>query len=122
MNADIIKNLQQQLEKELKEVEAELSSIGQVNPSNPKDWEAVPDKMDVLSSDSNEVADSIESYEENTAILKQLEIRLNEIKSALDRLKSETFGKCRICQKEIEIKRLNANPAATTCLTHKDQV
>lgn len=117
----MIKNFRQKLEIELKEVETELQSIGQINPSNPKDWEAVPDKMDILSSDSNEVADGIESYEENTAILKQLEIRLNEIKNALERIKNGAFGKCRICQKEIEIERLNANPAATTCLAHKEQ-
>ena len=54
------------LRSELATVEKELQSIGQKSASNPADWEAKPDKMDTMASDSNEVADSIESYEENT--------------------------------------------------------
>lgn len=108
------------LQKELDELEAELRSVGRINPENPKDWEAVPDKMDIVTADPNEVADSIESYEGNTAILKQLEIRLNEIKDAQKRMSDGTFGICSVCGKPIEEKRLEANPAATTCLAHKD--
>lgn len=106
------------LESELAEVEAELRSVGHVNPKNPADWEAQPDKMDVLTADQNEVADSIESYEENTAILKQLEIRLNEIKAALGRISDGSFGSCSVCGKAIDEKRLEANPAASTCTQH----
>jgi RNA polymerase-binding transcription factor DksA len=58
--------------------------------------------MDILSSDDNEVADSIESYEENTAILKQLEIRFNELKDALERIKNGNYGLCKKCQNPIE--------------------
>lgn len=106
---------------ELKELEGELRSVGRVNPENPKDWEPVPDRLDIVKADPNEVADSIESYEGNTAILKQLEIRLNEIKAAQKRIQDGTYGVCSVCQKPIEEKRLEANPAAMTCLEHKDQ-
>ena len=106
------------MKEELAIVEKELKGIGRKNPTNPKDWEAVPDKMDILSSDSNEVADSIESYEENTGILKQLEIRYNEINSAIDKIKKGSYGLCDIDQKPIEVERLEANPAATTCIKH----
>ncbi|MDP2630951.1 MAG: TraR/DksA C4-type zinc finger protein [Candidatus Uhrbacteria bacterium] len=106
------------LSKELTVVENELRSVGRVNPTNPKDWEPVPDKMDTLAADSNEVADTIESYEENSAILKQLEIRLNEIKEALKKIDNGSYGKCRICDALIDEKRLEANPAANTCQAH----
>ncbi|MCR4311340.1 MAG: hypothetical protein NUV54_02115 [Candidatus Taylorbacteria bacterium] len=111
-------HFKEKLSEELALVEKELQSIGQKNPSNPDDWEAKPDVMDTLASDSNEVADSIESYEENTAILKQLEIRFNEIKRAIERLEAGTYGLCEIDQAPIEVARLEANPAATTCLEH----
>jgi len=120
MDKNLEQKLKEKLEQELKNVEKELRSIGRVNPNNPADWEAVPDRMDKLAADPNEVADSIESYEENTAILKQLEIRLNEIKDALARMNAGTYGVCRICGKHIEPERLEANPAATTCLTHRE--
>ncbi len=106
------------LEEERAQVESELASIGRINPSNPKDWEAVPDKLDIMAADPNEVADGIESYEENTAILKQLEIRVNEIKAALERIEKGVYGLCSVCGDPIDLRRLEANPAATTCLKH----
>ncbi len=112
------KKFQALLEKELAALEKELKSIGRKNPSNPADWEAKPDKMDVMPADSNEVADSIESYEENTGILKQLEIRYNEVKNALVKIKKGAYGLCEVDQKPIEPERLAANPAAARCEKH----
>lgn len=109
---------QKKLEKELGELEAELRSVGQINPDNPQDWEAKPADMDILKSDSNEVADNIEEFEENSAILKQLEIRLNEVKAALKKIKEGKFGKCEVGGEPIEADRLEANPAAATCKKH----
>ena len=113
-----IKKFEEKLRAELAVVEKELQSVGQINPSNPADWEAKPDKMDTMASDSNEVADSIESYEENTGILKQLEIRFNEIKKALEGVEKGTYGICETGGEHIEEERLDANPAAATCIKH----
>ncbi|MDO8483229.1 MAG: hypothetical protein Q7S86_05435 [bacterium] len=113
-----IKHFEDKLRSELDIVEKELKTVGRRNPSNPADWEAKPDKMDVMPADSNEVADAIESYEENTGILKQLEIRFNEIKGALERIGGGTFGLCEVDKQPIEADRLEANPAATTCKAH----
>ncbi|MEK7574793.1 MAG: TraR/DksA family transcriptional regulator [Patescibacteria group bacterium] len=113
-----IKHFEGLLKNELSILEQELKSIGQRNPRNPADWEAKPDLMDTMPADSNEVADSIESYEENTGILKQLEIRFNEVKKALERTKNGTYGLCEVDREPIETKRLEANPAATTCTKH----
>jgi len=113
-----IKHFEEKLKAELGIVEKELRTVGQRNPSNPADWEAKPDKMDVMPADSNEVADTIESYEENTGILKQLEIRFNEIKKAIDKISNGTYGVCEVSGEPIEPERLEANPAATTCKIH----
>ncbi|MDD5050571.1 MAG: TraR/DksA C4-type zinc finger protein [Candidatus Pacebacteria bacterium] len=106
------------LEKELSLLESELKTVGRKNPDNPKDWQPTPTDLNTLQSDENEVADSIETFEENTAILKDLEIRYNEVKSALQRIAQGTFGKCSVCKLPIEAKKLEANPAATTCIKH----
>lgn len=108
------------LKKELGTLEKELKTVGRRNPNNPADWEAKPDAMDVMPADSNEVADAIESYEENTGILKQLEIRYNEVKGALAKIADGTYGVCEVSGEPIESARLEANPAATTCLAHMD--
>ena len=112
------KHFEEKLKAELGIVEKELKTVGRKNPSNPADWAGEPDKKDVMAADSNEVADSIESYEENTGILKQLEIRFNEIKKALEKIENGTFGLCETCQQPIEAERLEANPAAVTCKQH----
>jgi len=106
------------LETELEKVEQELKTVGRRNPKNPADWEATPAVMDIDKADENEVADSIEEYEDHTGILKQLEIRFNEIRVALEQIENGTFGTCSICDNPIEADRLTANPAATTCKAH----
>jgi len=112
------KKFEELLKNELQVLENELKKIGRKNPSNQSDWEPVPEKMDISSADDNEVADNIEAFEENTAILKQLEIRYNEIKGALEKIKNGKYGICEIGGEEIEEKRLEANPAATSCVKH----
>ncbi len=106
------------IQTELEKVEEELKSVGRQNPKNPSDWEATPAVMDVDKADENEVADSIEEFEDHTAILKQLEIRFNELKDGLVRIEKGTFGSCSVCNSPIEEERLNANPAASTCKQH----
>jgi RNA polymerase-binding transcription factor DksA len=113
MNTNTYKD---KLEQELSELESELQSVGRVNPENPGDWEPRPADQDILASDPNELGDKFDQYEENTAILKPLEIRYNKIKSALQKIESGSgFGVCEICGKEIESDRLGADPAAPTC-------
>jgi RNA polymerase-binding transcription factor DksA len=112
------KHFEELLQVELATVEKELKTVGQKNPTNPADWEAKPSPAGVTSADPNDVADNIESYEENTAILKQLEIRYNEIKEALKKIGDETYGICAVGGEKIETERLEANPAATTCKKH----
>ena len=115
MNTDHFKKL---LETELIKVEGELKSVGRRNPNNPNDWEATPKAFQADSADRMEVADSIDDYEDNTAILKDLEIRYNEIKTALEKIDAGTYGTCTVCKQPIDPKRLEANPAAATCVEH----
>ena len=115
-------HFKKKLEEEKLLLEQEMEKVGRINPDNPSDWEATPtlgDK-DTSSADENTVADSIEEYEDNTAIVNTLEKRYNDIKSGLDKIKHGTYGICQVCQKEIEVDRLEANPSARTCKEHID--
>lgn len=96
----------------------ELATIGQKNPSNTADWEAKPTNLDADSADENETADTLEEFEGNSAVLKQLEIQLLEVESALGKIEAKTYGKCNVCGKDIPEERLIANPAALTCIEH----
>ncbi len=106
------------LEAELKVLETELATVGRKNPTDSTDWEAIEPDMDMDKADDNVVADGIEEYENNRGILDQLETRLNEVKSALNKIEKGTYGICEISGQPIEEDRLEANPAARTCKAH----
>ena len=106
------------LEKEFKLLEKDLKTVGRVNPENPKDWQAIPPETGNMGAEPEELAEKMEAYEENTAVLKELEIKYNEVKEALARTYDGTFGHCITCKKEIEDDRLEANPSAKTCKEH----
>ena len=103
-------------EKEL--VEKELATVARKNPSNPRDWEPVAADRGGAPSDFDETAEKIESFEENVALVRQLEARLTEIRDALERIENGTYGRCATCGNAIEAERLGANPAAKTCKQH----
>ena len=106
------------LETEKKTLETELATVGRRNPAHPNDWEPVSSERDSAPPDRDEAAEKIESFEENTAIVRQLEARLQEVSAALERIENGSYGHCTTCGKEIEGGRLEANPAATTCKSH----
>lgn len=110
----------EKLQKEEKNLLEQLKTVGRVNPDNPRDWEPIPGEKDDGTADKNDFADSIEEYEENTAILKQLEIELNEVKDALKRIEKGTYGVCEVGGEKISKERLEANPSAKTCKEHAE--
>lgn len=116
-----IKYYKEKLERELKLLEEELQTVGRRNPDNPADWEATADnKMNKgHNPNQDEISDNIEEYETRSAILKDLEIRFNNVKNALARIADNKYGLCETCGKEIEKERLEANPAARNCIEHK---
>lgn len=108
----------EKLEEELFLIERELNEVGRKNPDNEMDWEAEPADLGGDHADDSEIADKIEEYEENTAVLKDLEIRYNDIKDALNKIEEGKYGICEVCGVQIEEDRLIANQAARTCKKH----
>lgn len=109
------------LETERDTLRRELESIAKRNPDNPKDWEAKGAALDIQQADQNERADAIEEYEINAGMLKNIEVRYNEVKAALKRIEDGTYGVCEVGGEPIESDRLEANPAATTCKAHMNE-
>ncbi len=118
MTPQKIEHFKKMLTDEKTLLEKELSSIGQINPDNAKDWQALPPEGEISRSEHEELAEKIETYEENTAVLKQLEIKYNEVNAALDRIGKGTYGTCTVGGELIEEERLEAIPSATTCKAH----
>jgi RNA polymerase-binding transcription factor DksA len=117
-NALDIKHFQIKLEAEKARLESELSEVGRQNPHIKGDWEVSAPNMDTLPSDKNEVADKIEEFEQRGLILDELETEYNEVLNALNRIQNNTYGTCNICNETIPPKRLEAYPAAHSCIKH----
>jgi DnaK suppressor protein len=111
-------HFKRRLESEKTELEQELAKVGRKNPDNPSDWEATPAERDPSQADENIVADSISDFEGNNAVVNTLETRLKDVRSGLDKIKHGVYGLCQVCKQEIEVDRLEANPAARTCKEH----
>ena len=114
------KKIKEELEKEKDILLEQMRDIGKLDPETNK-WEATPEKQDYPESDQNEMADRFEDFEERNSVLKELELRLNNILHALKELDKESFGKCEVCKKDIEMSRIKANPAARTCKKHLEK-
>lgn len=118
MTQETMKHYEEMLQSEKTRLEEDLSQVGRKNPDNPQDWEATQIEVESIKSDENDTAYSIDEYENNAAILKQLETRHKEVLLALQKMQEGTFGICEISGETIEEDRLEANPAARTSKSH----
>ena len=108
-------HFKEKLEEELKILTEELQKIARINPLNPNDWEPIPADMDTLEADKNEVSDRIAAFDQNTALVKDLELRFNNTKDALKKIEDGKYGLCEDTDGQIPLARLEANPSAKTC-------
>ena len=111
------KKIKEKLEKERDILLEGLRDMGKLN-SETQEWEATPEELTSPEADHNDMADRFEDFEARSSMIKTLEPRLNNILKALKELPNESFGKCEVCHKDIEMARLEANPAARTCKKH----
>jgi len=113
--------IKEKLEKERDQLLEELRDMGKLNRETGE-WEATPEEMASREVDQNDMADRFEDFESRSSMIKVLEPRLNNILRALKSLNKGTFGVCEVCGKEIEVARLEANPAAKTCKKHLESL
>lgn len=119
----------EQLKKRLLEekdtLERELSRLGRKMDGNH--WEAtemaegeVSEDMGENKAEETEMADQIEMFEERTSEQRALEVSYHEVMGALARMDEGSYGFCTIggFAHPIEEARLEANPAAHTCMQH----
>lgn len=111
------KKIKEKLEKERDMLLGQLGDMGKLNPETGE-WEATPEEMAQPEADQNDMADRFEDFEERSSMIKVLEPRLNNILRALKGINRESFGVCEVCKKDIEMARMEANPAARTCKKH----
>ena len=114
------KKIKEKLEQERDELLEQMKNMGKLNPETGE-WETIPEEIQFPESDQNDMADRFEDFEARSSMMRTLEPRLNDILKAIKSLNNDSFGKCKICKHDIEVARLEANPAARTCKKHLEE-
>lgn len=114
---DTFDDLQTALKAERAAVEEELAEYGKPVNAEGDDWEGAV-STEGEEADPVDAADQIEELAVNVPLVKELEERRRDIIAALGKMKKETYGVCEECGEDIDIERLEANPAARMCMEH----
>lgn len=99
-----------------------LLSLGHAHPDDQYDFDASTDEEVIDSGDEADHATHLEEFSSRIILEAELEKRYQEIHSALDAITDGTYGTCIFCGQKIPSNRLEANPAARTCILHTQSV
>jgi len=114
MKKELLDNLKQKLEKEKSALETELKSFAVEDEDIKGNWNAkYPSKE---RGDQEEEADESQEYENLLSLEHNLELKLRDVKLALEKIEKKEYGKCEKCDKEIEEDRLMALSDAKLCM------
>ncbi|MBI4087888.1 TraR/DksA C4-type zinc finger protein [Candidatus Kaiserbacteria bacterium] len=114
LSEDQLSDLRATLEAERDSLDEELAGRGRKVGG---DWEGSSESQGAQA-DPNDAADNIETLATNVPLVEELEARHREIDKALEKMDAGTYGACDVCKKPIPFDRLEANPAAATCVQH----
>lgn len=114
---DMLLDLETGLQAELAALQEELADHGKATGGD--EWEGASES-EGEEADPLDVADNIEELATNVPLVSDLQKRQKAIKSALRKMKDGTYGTCDECGEDIDVGRLEANPAAATCIRHAE--
>jgi len=113
MDKKFLKIQEEKLRENKKRLEAQLGSFAKESKKVKGDWDAHHPVFD--GGGLEEEADEVEEYSTLLALERTLEKELQEVNSALERIKKKKYGICEECQKPIPEDRLMAYPQAKYC-------
>lgn len=119
MDKKFLEELKQKLENEKVAVEKQLHLFADKDPNLKGDWDSkFPNfgRDETGGSALESAADEVEEYTTRLPVEFSLETRLKDINLAIEKTKTDQYGKCEKCQKEIDEKRLEVMPAARACM------
>lgn len=114
MDKKIIDELKLKLENEKASIEKELGSFATEDSKDKDNWNTRYPNREM--GNMEEEADEMQEYDNMLSVEHNLETRLKDINSALEKIEKNTYGKCEKCGMEIEEERLMANPEAKLCM------
>lgn len=100
-------------------LENELSQFASTNKNNADDYQAnFPEFGDKEDENSAEVA----TYGDNVSLEHSLEKSLRDVRKAIARVESGSYGICKYCEESINPDRLRARPSSGSCMACKTRL
>ncbi len=121
MNKKRIEQVKERLKKEKVQIEKQLKTFADKDEQVKGDWDTRFPKQDGSSGSAalEAAADAVEEYSTLLPIEHNLELRLKNIDSALEKIKKGGYGICDQCKKPISPDRLKIYPEARLCMKCK---
>lgn len=106
-----------QLVQERARLEQDLHAFTRENKTAPGGHDSVMEEgqLEIAPEDQ---AEQVTEFEKRKTLEHMLERRIEEIDHALSLIDTDAYGSCEVCHVSIPPKRLEVNPAATTCIDH----
>ena len=105
------------MKEEKKRITDDLKYFAKKDTKVKGNWKTIfPSFGRSISEETSENAEEVEEYTALLPVEHTLELRLQDIDAALEKIKKGDYGKCEKCHKEIEPKRLVVNPEARVCM------
>lgn len=109
------------LEKEKEEIESQLQGFAKKDVHLKGDYDTeFPDLGTHQSTD--EMAQEVSLYESSLPMEHALELKLQDINSALEKIGQDKYGLCENCNEPIPIERLKTKPEAKLCVKCKGKM
>ncbi|HWQ99962.1 MAG TPA: TraR/DksA C4-type zinc finger protein [Candidatus Methylomirabilis sp.] len=105
------------LEEEKSRLERDLGDIGRKDPKRPNHYDAIYPESGSNSDDDN--AMEIAEFSDDLSLEAKLETELRDTNKALEAIQKGKYGICKYCNKEIDLKRLEARPTSSSCIQCK---
>jgi len=118
MTNKTLKELEEKLKKQKQVLEQELSRFAQKDEKLKDDWDTKYPKVDGATGSSalEDAANQVEAYVNLLPVEHDMELRLQSVKLALEKIKKGKYGQCEKCKKDIDEKRLKVYPEAHFCV------
>jgi RNA polymerase-binding protein DksA len=120
IDKNTLEKIRLDLEEKKKKILADFGEIAaKEKNTDADDYKAIfPEYGDKPDENAQEIAE----YTTNLAEEDMLEKNLRDIDAALERIKKGTYGICKHCGKEIDPRRLIAQPTAGSCIECKTKL
>lgn len=120
LDEETLKKIKKDLEDRKNKILVELGDVAKKeNDAGDDEYKAAfPEYGDKPDENAQEIAE----YTTNLAEEDMLEHTLRDIETALDRIEKGTYGTCKHCGKNIDPRRLMAQPTAGSCIDCKTKL